>query len=202
VIVLDRAIADGPLAQGEILADLVQYRIDAPAIADQKIEAVPVLHTHVVVLTQICDLQQDFKARFSDRPGVALPLDYKQTPDKYLLEGVLLCKAQKEDDFRQPKRGVNRDMFVRAEKNQHERYHCLGPIQEHVGGNEYRLFLDFKRVWVCSPSALYAAVHDRPDVRRIGIIPSLFLEHLIQRFHGFHARIGLPDPEDDIPYKA
>jgi hypothetical protein len=171
MLLLQRAVRDGPLAQGEILSNLVWYRIDAPAIADQEAEAAQIRYDHVVVMTQMCDLQHDFKARFNDREYVTD--EYRQRPLKHLLEGVLLCKAQKEADFRDTDRGVNRRVFEFAQKNQSDRYHCLGPLLE-PGANEgqaYQLFVDFKRFWVCPPESVYAAIHANPDAHRIGIVP-------------------------------
>lgn len=197
---LQRAVRDGPLAQGEVLSGLVWYRVDAPAIADQGAEAAQIRYDHVVVMTQMCDLQHDFKARFSDREGIAA--EYRERPLKHLLEGVLLCKAQKEADFRDLERGVNNRVFSDVQKNQADRYHCIGPFLEPAAndGQEYRLFLDFKRFWVCPPESLYAVIHANPDAHRVGIIPPPHIEYLIQRFSYFHARVAIPDPVNDVPF--
>ena len=136
---LHRPIPDGPLAQGEILTGLIQYvaHIRDPAQDDRSIEFTAIEHGHALILTQMCDLQQDFKARFGAQRQLQNSDEFISKPQKYLLEAVLLCKADRESTFRELSRGVNRDVFRNAESNAHERYHCLGPLRRDDDDESY-----------------------------------------------------------------
>ncbi len=77
----------------------------------------------------------------------------------------------------------------RIEKNQEERYHAL-PIGTDAPLNQ-ALFIDFKKVFGLRTSSLYAAI-GIDGVRRIAMLPPVYLHDLVHRFFSFQSRVALP----------
>ena len=70
-----------PLRQGEIFSDLVQAHLDLPSLASGSVLVQLKVHPFTVILSQDCDLEQDFKARQG-----------QNTQDK-LIPNILFCEV-------------------------------------------------------------------------------------------------------------
>lgn len=180
----------GPLRQGEIIGPVWLHRADAPAKALGQDTPVPLIssaHARMVVLHAECDLEQDFTQRDTNngRPT-------QQAVDSRLLPEVLLCDVFQATEIRDRTPPGSTD-FRRVQQNQNERFHRLPQAAvADTGSSLPELFLDFKCTYMEPPSSLYVAILSG-DIRRLAIVPSLYLQDLMHRFFGFQSRIGLPE---------
>lgn len=141
---------------------------------------------YAVVLTQDCDLQQDFDER-NTRPR---PL----TSDKHL-DTILICPAYPVEDFAKGVHITGRRMSVFSTKDvekklkqndAYKRYHYL---REDLDNGVPELVLDFKHFLTAPRDVLY----QQRKKSYIASVNEIYREALSQRFANFLARIGLPD---------
>ncbi len=178
----DAPPTSGALRQGEILSGLWDHRLVAPTTRLSNILADfdrrSTAHPLMIVLTQDCDLEQDYTARFNpDDPerkkGVVEEAHSKLLP--HLLSIDLLT----EQELRS--RVPGGDVLRRAKQNQDERYHSLVPM-----------FLDFKKVLGLPTESIYAAIN-AGSVQRVALVRAIYLHHVIHRFFAYQSRVALPD---------
>ena len=160
----------GPLRQGEVLSDIAHRTIDPDVFLQTgKYEIVVVRHRFAVVLSQDCDLEQDFAAR-SDG---ARPNNF--------LASVLLCAAYDASELAAegPKK-LDRDLARRAKKNQDPRYHCIPNVEvdcDKEGCGLPALVLDFKTYFTIPPNEIYLQL--RGDGRRRSRLVELDCNYLV-----------------------
>jgi hypothetical protein len=185
----------GELRQGEILADVFEYKPKDPVdcrAARTSIEVEPISHAYAIVVTQDCDLLSDFTRRSS-----------KELEHPNILHHLLLCDMFKEEEIRS-RLPQGSDIWKRVKQNQDERYHCVvaGPIGDEIcedcgpGDRPVNytlppLYLDFKRVLSIPTGDLYRAL-ETGEARRIALLPLHYLFDLNHRFYSFLSPIGLP----------
>src|SRR5205085_1261909 len=120
---------EGPLLQGEVIGPLWEHQPTAPPVELQEgepLEYVSFRHARMVVMTQDCDLDQDFAVRFKTaeaRKNYA-PASTSVDLDAGSIPNVLLCDAFEEDEIR-PLTPKGSDNWRRVKRNQNERYHHL-----------------------------------------------------------------------------
>jgi hypothetical protein len=180
------------LHQGEILRDVdfIEYAVQRHGIIEISVITFP----NVVVLTQDCDLQQDYGVRWSrtERPknhdkklfsALVAPL---YNYDHFLLGEHLsdLGMSMQKVDSKTNKQNLHNNMLPR--------YHYLGfgksaPIVPSV--------VDFKHYFSVNIE------HMKRDIRTKFVcrLAPLHREDLSQRFAAFLSRIGLPDPGKPKP---
>lgn len=140
---------------------------------------------YAVVLTQDCDLQQDFTER-NVKPVSA-------NNDKHL-NTILICPAYSLEDFIVGSHIEGKTMgkfgpkdILKLRKNDvFKRYHYLA---EDLDNDIPDLVLDFKHFLTAPRDMLYS---DR-KTGYVASINEIYREALSQRFANFLARIGLPD---------
>jgi len=106
-----------PLRQTEIISQLIQVRQSLASIkGNVGPEIERIRHLFALILTQDCDLEQDFTIRFNDTGAVPSP--------EQLLPNVILCEVMTAADLtaRTPK---GSDIWRRVTGNKDERYHLL-----------------------------------------------------------------------------
>lgn len=157
------------------------------------IEVSKVIFPYAIVLTQACDLQQDFNAR----KKIAETQSGNQ--DKFLIS-VIVAPIYNFEDFRQgkhleqlgfvmePKGKRTRSLCGNIIKNENKRYHYLNfdkdvDIVESV--------IDFKHYFTVTVNYLNSIYNEK----YVCSIDSLYRELISQRFSNFLSRIGLPNPE-------
>lgn len=157
------------------------------------IEVSKIIFPHVIVLTQACDLQQDFNARKK--------LEETKTGnhDKFLIS-VIVAPLYNFEDFRQgmhleqlglimeAKGRRNKSLCDNIIKNENKRYHYINfsadvELVESV--------IDFKHYFSVTVNYLNSIYKNN----YICSVDTLYRESISQRFSNFLARIGLPDPE-------
>jgi hypothetical protein len=171
--------ADG-LRQGEILTNLIRPRLNLASVGDSRVVDFD-RQPFTIVLTQDCDLDQDFRIR---RQGAI--------NDK-ILPTLFFCEAfTAEELFGRLDR--NRKLWERIPKNKDERYHFLQKVDaardaENAGLPE--LGIDFKRYFTLPTDEVYRRI-ELGEAKRRCVMVSPYLEHLSGRFAYFLSRVALP----------
>lgn len=190
---------DGALLQGEIVAGVYEHRALHPPVALEKDFHMPfrsIGHAYMVVMNPICDLEQDFKARFEEgHMRNVTPKDIDDS-EPACVPHVLLCDAYTRDKIRP--RILGRDLWRRLDNNQDERYHHLasGSVVDYLSGCESQvlpdLYLDFRKTLALPCGRLYDGILSG-GIKRIAVLPRLHTCDLAHRYSAFLARVGLPD---------
>jgi hypothetical protein len=171
----------GRLWQGEIVSDIVEYRILAPDGVSDDLNVEPVTHPVAIVLSQDCDLEWDYRARRADAE------DAKQIPN------VLFCEVIDAETFR-GRRDIKSDIWRRIKNNSDERYAFLESIpvdQDALGMGLPDLGVDFKRYFALPTPEVYSQIESGTASKR-SRLRSPYLEHFCSRFFRFQARVALP----------
>lgn len=174
------------LAQGDIIRD-VEY-VEHIAERNGNLEISKIVFPLVVVLTQDCDLAQDYKFRWSR--------EQTTTKDKLLLSILVaplynaehVYNGEHLSDLGMPMAPINRKRSPgeNLRKNETPRYHYLDfgseiPIAPSV--------VDFKHYF--SVNAIYLK-KTKPS-KFVCRLSTLYREDIAQRFASFLARIALPE---------
>jgi hypothetical protein len=193
VNVYTRSDPSGPLRQCEILCDIRQVA-PLPGASWSASPSVEIIrHPYAVVLSQGCDLTQDFDSRSSQNidPNLTLPC-------------VTLCEAALASDYRQrPKMG---NIWKQLRQNDLTRYHFLCkilPSQDAMDTGIESLVLDFKRHFTLATADVYSQLG--LGAQRRSVLQCRYLEHLSTRFFCFQARVAIPQPHavlEELPPQA
>ena len=160
------------------------------------IEVSKIVFPLAIVLTQACDLQQDYNARRR------IEVKTTSNQDKFLIS-VIVAPLYNFEEFRlgthldqlglvmEPKGRRDRSLCTNIIKNENKRYHYLNfddniEIVESV--------IDFKHYFTVTVNYL----NQIRETNYICSIESLYRESIVQRFSNFLSRIGLPDQDDII----
>jgi hypothetical protein len=149
-------------------------------------------HPLAVVMTQDCDLEQDYFLRFPPEGPSRVPEDVDR--EQNALKAVILCDAYEaadmESHFPAKLGGKERDLVG---KNMNERYHCLGESTTRSGEVIAPLMLDLRTPFAVPAGPLYEqlAVAEM-DAVRIGVIPDIHSHDLMHRFYSYQSRVALP----------
>lgn len=180
----------GRVCQGDILRD-VEHIEYVNQTDDGAIEMSRIVFPLVIVLTQDCDLQQDFKFRWADQQT--------NSHDKYLLsvlvaplynyDHVIAGTHLSELDYRMTPINANKSPGKNLRQNETPRYHYLEfdsavPLPNSV--------IDFKHYFSVSSEYL-KEIKPQVFVRRVA---ELYREDISMRFASFLSRIGLPSAGD------
>jgi len=168
------------LCQGEIISGVIRFRIDAATIDEPEPSVVQENYPHVIVMTQGCDLTQDFQSRRENKPS--------QLPD------ILFCRIPTGEELRNSTPGINSTIWDRVKKNKDERYHFLERIPgdlDFCGEGLPELSADFKRYFTLPTDEIYRRI-ELGMTRRRTVLCTPYLEHLSSRFAFYLSRVGLP----------
>lgn len=174
------------LYQGEIIAGVMEWVPSyTPNAPDAVSEVVPMRYDLAVVMTQDCDLAQDWSKR---EANPTLETD---------LPCVLLCRAVKADEaFASEDRLRGKDLQKPIRNNKNERYQYLAEVPATVDGASQghpAMLVDFKSLFTVRTAELYRQLRGagNPQPRRFRL-ETPWAEHLQCRFAAYHARIALP----------
>jgi len=187
VRVYSRSLNAEPLRQGEILSGVIHRRRSLRSLLpDVKPEIAEAEHPYAILLSQDCDLENDFKYRTEAN---AEQLDDRS--DK-ILPSVLFCEVVTVDELvgSVPK---GKDIWKRIIQNKDERYQVL----EEVRPTEYALEtgipalgIDFKRYFSIPTDELYVQL--KMGANRRSRLNNPFLEGFCSRFAHYLSRVALP----------
>jgi hypothetical protein len=168
------------LRQGEILTNFIQYELDVDKLRGQQpFEVLQITHPIVVVLSQDCDLDQDYTRRQKDKTD-------------NLLASVLFCAvAVNDEDFR---RCINLGTkeWKKVVENREPRLHYLRAVpQADDIANEglSDLIVDFRQYFSLPTEEAYFCAG---AARRRCRLETPYAEHLSHRFFSHMARVALP----------
>jgi hypothetical protein len=174
------------LYQGEIVAGLIQVRQTLETIgANGPPRLDEVLHPFAIVMTQDCDLEQDFRLRSGACEG-PLPM-----------ANILFCEAIATTDLK-GKVPQGKDIWKRVIQNKDERYQCLESVPPHqdlMGVGIPCLGCDFKRYFSIPADEVYRRI-ELKQIRRRSKLITPYAEHLLSRFCIFQSPIPLPENHD------
>ncbi|MGH7173120.1 MAG: hypothetical protein ACRELF_00090 [Gemmataceae bacterium] len=180
-----RASTVGPgfcLRQGEILSDVPQFRFDVATLGTATPFGEPMYHPYAVILSQDCDLDQDFNVR------------QKQIVSDKLLPSVLFCEVATAEELFSRVKALGSKLWDRIRINKDERYHFLQKAEadsDALGQGMPELGIDFKRYFAISTDEIYKRV-EMGEAKRRCVLVSPYLEHLSSRFAYFLSRVALP----------
>lgn len=188
------SVPEEPLRQGEILASILEIRLASGLWidgAEASFEAVT--HPLAIVLSQDCDLTQDFNVReIARQNGQELDLG----SDK-LLPSTLFCDLEDAEDFLSTAQ-LNSKEKKRIRQNREERYQYLRTVpasNDSIGAGLPALAVDFKHYFAVPTSDVYAQL--KTGLVRRCRLANPYLEHFSARFSNYLSRVALP--EDNEP---
>jgi len=177
------------LRQGEILTNVVRIKLDLATLGTSKLDVVTFVHPYAMIVTQDCDLEQDFNVRFRE-PKVS---------DK-LLPSILFCELATAVELRGTT-GITSDIWRRISQNKDERYHFLQAVEAGSDAQQSglpELGIDFKRVFTLPTDELYLRI-ELGEAKRRSVLQSPYLEHLSERLAHFNSRVALPEDHFSEP---
>jgi len=175
-----RSAAGDRLWQGEILENLPQVRLALVSVGgegDVEIETDP--HPLVIVLSQDCDLERDFKE------GVGS-----------VLANVLFCNVFPVDEFRATVReteNIRSNEWKPLKQNKNERFqflHQVKPAEDLKGDGLSELAIDFRQYFTVRTEEVYRRI-GQGTIKRCRL-STPYVEHLADRFSYYLARVALP----------
>jgi hypothetical protein len=185
--------SESPLRQGEILTNITQFKptnFDNESL--ENIEFERIIHPFAIIVTQDCDLDWDYKARFSNNAN-------RKIPNPKLLNSIILCEIDTAENIRNIKETTGKNLLNSKDWNlvsshRHERFYFFEKIPaecelETKGLPE--LTADFKKVFGINPEFLYHQIKSG-EVKRRSVLVSPYLEHFSKRYYHFHSRVALP----------
>ena len=177
----------GRLQQGDILGPLQAFELTALG-SDQVPRGTVRQYNHAVILSQDCDLEQDYHARQGG-----------QTKTDKQLFGALLCGAYEEDEV---KGGTHRPEAMHFSRNEWKSVRQnMSPRYQHLGyvpGPDCSLVVDFKDYFFLPVSYLYEEIK-QTKINRRASMESPWRDHLLQRFGFYITRIALSINFQDLP---
>ncbi len=169
--------SDGPLVQGEILSQIEQVIFSLPPLQSPEDREFEVqVHPWVIVMTQDCDLAQDY------RKGVG-----SMTPN------ILFCEVSTAEELSKLLKGSDASArWTQIQQNKDPRYHFLQRATpefdfQQQGLDEFGI--DFKRYFTLPSGEVYSQL--TRSAKRHCFLNSPYLEHLAQRFSAFLSRVAL-----------
>ena len=180
------------LRQGEILRNVVELRIDSESIRsvddDSQYDIDPVKHPFAIVVSQDCDLEQDFNYRF-----------FAKGNPRNELPSVLLCQAENVDEFTES--DEYRTLFTSSTfkgnfvNNDVFRYHFIQGIAATLSADNDslpELGIDFKKYFSIPTVEVYRRIELAHTIRTT-LLQTPYREHFCNRFFNFNNRIALPE---------
>jgi hypothetical protein len=171
------------LRQGELLSSLVEVRrVSSANSGSEQIDLVT--HPYAVVISQDCDLEQDFFARTGEAK--------LSKPSEKLLPSILFCEATTGDELKG--RLADGQIWKQITQNKNERYQYLRGIPkdwDSLGDGTPDLGIDFKRYFTIPTSEVYSQI--KTLAKRRAQLRSPYLEHFSLRFAYYLCRVGLPE---------
>jgi hypothetical protein len=177
------------LRQGEILSNVPQFRFDAATLGVANPSGEPMYHPYALILSQDCDLEQDFNAR------------QKQIASDKLLPNVLFCEVATAEELFGRVKTLGSKLWDRIRINKDERYHFLQKVEadsDALGQGVPELGMDFKRYFTIPTDEIYKRI-EFGEAKRRCVLVSPYLEHLSSRFAYFLSRVALPEDHFSEP---
>lgn len=156
-----------------------------------------------VLLSQDCDLEQDWNASVSLTALSEDDLDERQKTEDKVLRHVILAPCYVEEAFREGQHLAGREMQKWSSRqmenlirpNKHIRYHHM-PGES--GLLEQALVVDFKHYFSVERDQFYEYAKQRAEFEYVCSVAVLYREALSKRFGDYLARIGFPEDDEVV----
>lgn len=193
-VVLKRQKPISRPAQGDIYTEIRVPLVGQVTINDSG-EAVDLkgdilLLDYAVVLSQECDIEQDYNDRDRDEGIQDKHVQALLVAPAYLAETLKAGEHLLSAGFKMQK--MNTEMWRVVKNNKNERYHF---IEQCPALNVPDLVVDFKHMYTLSRSYFYQAILNNSYRASLAYLSR---ELLSQRFCNFLSRIGLPDEPEEL----
>ena len=175
-------ISDGKIHQGDIIEDV---EVTTAVIKDGKPITTQITYPYAVIMTQECDLEQDYSNRNNEE---------KVDEDKYL-QSILLCPVYIAEMLKEGKHlaelEINRmyrnsAMWSIITRNNEKRFHYLKSCEK---SSMVALAIDFKEYFTLMRDEVYDLHSKQYKIS----LDKIFRENLSHRFTHYLSRIGLPN---------
>lgn len=180
------------LRQGTILEKVPQTVIVLESLETSDVLHNEEEHQYSVILSQDCDLVQDYGARVAE-PGT-------DVGNPHLLPNVLFCEAVPWEALKEAIKGS--DIKKRIHQNKDERYHFLSGVpaaEDKSGTGVPALVLDFKRYFTVPTDELYRRIEMQNAILKLRTVLAIpYAEHLSVRFCHFQCRVALEKNHDEL----
>jgi len=183
---------DKALRQGEVLKDVLELQLRLESVGNLEsntvYEAYPIKHHYAIIVSQDCDLEQDFNYRYGETGN-----------QRNELPSVLLCQAEDIDEF--IRSDLYRTLFRSStfegnfKKNNEFRYHFIQGVPSNLSATDQmvpELGIDFKRYFGMPTAEIYQRIR-LGQTQRSTVLESPYRDHFSQRFYNFNNRIALPE---------
>jgi hypothetical protein len=145
-------------------------------------EAIETRHSYAIVLSQDCDLLQDFQDRATGRLRA--------------LNGVLIFELEPVEEARLKLAGS--DILRRIRRHSEERHHLLNSVPSNIdllGQGLPELIIDFRRCYTMPPDEVYrqCALETADSAKRRCRLETPYREHLQSRATFYLQRVALPE---------
>lgn len=168
------------ISQGDIFKDIeyIEYYLEK----DGNIELSKIVFPYIFVLTQDCDLAQDFFLRGKNQDKILISV---LVAPMYNLEFVMDGSHLSELEIKMHKfKGTSNTAINDISENNNPRYHHLN-----FGNKMPEFIIDFKHYFTLNRPYLESIT----KTNRLFKVKELHREQVCQRFSSFLSRIGLPD---------
>ncbi|MGH9402018.1 MAG: hypothetical protein ACRD2P_07930 [Terriglobia bacterium] len=180
---------EGALRQGELLSGLNEFQPTSDeADRQRQVKLDCVVHPYAMVLSQTCDLEQDFLVREKQR------VDEPVSGQAKLLPCILFCDVFRASELRDQE-DIKSDIWKRVKANKDERYQFLSAVpasEDSMGEGLEELGLDFKRYFALPTAEVYLQLRLQGGTARRCHLLNPYLEHLSTRFSYYQFRVALP----------
>jgi len=178
----------GPIRQGELITSLREVHLSIePQFSDTNPKLIFLDHPIAVVLSQDCDLEQDYRTRSAEgasKAGQAL---------NNLLSSIMFCEVVTAEELRNAGSDMDSKTWKRVSFNKDERYHYLAKVPagaDSKGEGLPELAIDFKKYFTIPTAVVYWQVDSW--AKRRSFLATPYAEHLSARFFSYQQRIALP----------
>ncbi len=187
------------LRQGEILSNLVQIRINPDSINTSHVDehvsysGTPFVHPFAIIISQDCDLNQDYFFRF-----------HKRGKERLTLPSIVFCEVTKAEHLVHGDRNatVFQEGAIRQDyrNNNDFRFHFIQAVPKSLDGADDglpELGIEFKRYFTLPTDEVYRRI-DLKQAQRHCRLLSPYREHFINRFYNYNNRVALPEQYESI----
>ncbi len=187
------------LRQGEIISNLVQIRIDLDSISTSHVDeyvsysGTPIVHPFAIVVSQDCDLNQDYFFRF-----------HKRGKERHALPSIVFCEVTEAEELVYGDRNatVFQEGAIRQDfrNNNDFRFHFIQAIPKSLdkaGDGLPELGIEFKRYFTLPSDEVYLRIELKQAQRHCHLL-SPYRDHFINRFYGYNNRVALPEQYESI----
>lgn len=152
---------------------------------EQEWNIIEVNYNYAVILTQECDLVQDYKNRMENQENHDKYIPMILMAPAYLAEA--LRQGEHLENYGQKMKHINSKDWDKLRNKQNKRYHYL---KADIGFNVPEFAIDFKHYFTISRDYFYNNILNESYLASLTL---LHREELSQRFCNFISRIGIPD---------